>query len=78
MADAITVEEMLQAEKSAINQGWDEARLLETAGRALGRTIHHLHPRPGTVIATFGCRVMWRFFQLSRAEEISSDRSCTT
>ncbi|MDX1680564.1 MAG: NAD(P)H-hydrate dehydratase [Akkermansiaceae bacterium] len=54
MADALTVEEMLQAEKSAAQQGWDEARLLETAGRALGRTIHHLHPRPGTAIAYLG------------------------
>lgn len=54
MADAITAAEMLQAEQQALDSGWTESRLLESAGDSLGQTISHLFPQAGTAIAYLG------------------------
>ena len=54
MAKAVTITEMLEAEADAIRNGWTEDRLLLEAGQSLGRSIHHLFPRPGTAIAYLG------------------------
>jgi len=54
MPEALTIQEMLEAEAEAIRKGWSEERLLETAGKHLGTSIHHLEPHSGTAIAYIG------------------------
>ncbi len=54
MPDALTVAEMLDAEKSAIDSGCSEAQLLQAAGESLGHRIHQLYTTSGTAIAYLG------------------------
>lgn len=54
MAGAVTVDEMIDAEKQAIRNGWTEDRLLDAAGKNLGHAIHRYFTTPGTIIAYLG------------------------
>jgi ADP-dependent NAD(P)H-hydrate dehydratase / NAD(P)H-hydrate epimerase len=51
---AVTVAEMLAAEKAAKVAGWSEDDLLDLAGSRLGRTIGRFFPRPGTAVGYLG------------------------
>lgn len=51
---AVTVAEMLAAEKAARQAGWSEERLLHLAGTRLGRAIGRFFPNPGTAVSYLG------------------------
>jgi NAD(P)H-hydrate epimerase len=51
---AVTVAEMLAAERAARQAGWSEERLLELAGTRLGRAIGRFFPRSGTAVSYLG------------------------
>ncbi len=51
---AVTISEMLAAEKAALAHGWSEADLLDLAGARLGRAIGRFFPHPGTAIGYLG------------------------
>lgn len=51
---AISIAEMIHAEKSAIESGWTEEQLLDTAGEQLGHSIGRFFSSPGTAIGYLG------------------------
>ncbi len=50
----VTISQMLEAEASAIAQGWSEEQLLDLAGKRLGTHIGRHFPHPGTAVAYLG------------------------
>jgi ADP-dependent NAD(P)H-hydrate dehydratase / NAD(P)H-hydrate epimerase len=51
---AVTVSEMREAERVALDRGWSEESLLDLAGEGLGHALGRWFPQPGTVIAYLG------------------------
>lgn len=51
---AVTVSEMRSIENAAIENGWPEERLMESAGERLAHAFSRFFPTPGTVVAYLG------------------------
>ena len=51
---AVTVDQMIAAEKAAIQNGCSEAELMRRAGEALGHAIGRQFPHPGTAVGYLG------------------------
>ncbi|MCP5531565.1 MAG: NAD(P)H-hydrate dehydratase [Akkermansiaceae bacterium] len=51
---AVSVAEMIEAEKRALANGWTEGDLLELAGDRLGHAIGRFFPTPGTAVGFLG------------------------
>jgi len=51
---AVTIEEALAIEATAMANGWTEEQLLNLAGERLGRAIGRFFPHPGTIVAYLG------------------------
>lgn len=51
---AVTLSGMLAAEAAALAAGWTEERLLDLAGKSLGRALGRFFPNPGTCVGYLG------------------------